>query len=97
MPGDLSGTVAGDDIREIESVYAHAPGNGALGLEGTEEEQEQEQETALAEGVDEEIELGHMQEIVEGLWIGDVVAARDERALREAGIVSRSLALRKPC
>lgn len=36
---------------------------------------------------DEEGELGHMQEIVEGLWIGDVVAARDGTALQEAGIV----------
>lgn len=36
----------------------------------------------------EEQEMGHMQEIVEGLWIGDVVAARDGKALQEAGIVS---------
>lgn len=82
----LTGMAAAEETREMELAYAHTPKNGALGLEGTEEEEEQE----MAEGVDEEIELGHMQEIVDGLWIGDVVAARDERALREAGIVSWS-------
>lgn len=42
---------------------------------------------SLEEQDDDEIELGHMQEIVDGLWIGDVVAARDGKALQEAGIV----------
>jgi hypothetical protein len=37
---------------------------------------------------DENVELGHMQEILPGLWIGDIVAAMDEHALRSAGIVS---------
>ncbi|KAI5451020.1 tyrosine protein phosphatase yvh1 [Naganishia albida] len=44
---------------------------------------------------DEEGELGHMQEIVEGLWIGDVVAARDGTALQEAGITAILTLLRQ--
>lgn len=44
-------------------------------------------DTDSLEEQDDEIELGHMQEIVDGLWIGDVVAARDGKALQEAGIV----------
>jgi hypothetical protein len=37
---------------------------------------------------DDNVELGHMQEILPGLWIGDIVAAMDEHALTSAGIVS---------
>ena len=37
----------------------------------------------------EQEELGHMQLVLEeGLWIGDVYAAQDEKSLKEAGIVS---------
>ncbi|KAJ9113613.1 hypothetical protein QFC22_005921 [Naganishia vaughanmartiniae] len=86
-----AGTVAAEEVREMQSAYVHTPGRDALGLETTEEEQEQE----VAQGLDEEIELGHMQEIVEGLWIGDVVAARDERALNEAGITAVLTLLRQ--
>ncbi|KAJ9096797.1 hypothetical protein QFC21_005068 [Naganishia friedmannii] len=89
LPSEMAGTVAAEETREVESAYAHTPGSDALGLECTEEEQE------AAEGLDEEIELGHMQEIVEGLWIGDVVAARDERALKEAGITAVLTLLRQ--
>ena len=40
-------------------------------------------------GLQEQEELGHMQLVLEeGLWIGDVYAAQDEKSLKEAGIVS---------
>ncbi len=44
-------------------------------------------------GVEEEeiAEYGHMQEIVPGLWLGDIVAAMDEEALKESNIVGRFL------
>ncbi|KAJ9095727.1 hypothetical protein QFC20_006594 [Naganishia adeliensis] len=50
---------------------------------------------SLEEQDDDEIELGHMQEIVDGLWIGDVVAARDGKALQEAGITAILTLLRQ--
>lgn len=34
--------------------------------------------------------IEHLQEVVEGLWIGDLVAAMDSAGLRERGIVSTS-------
>jgi hypothetical protein len=43
----------------------------------------------------EQQQLGHMQLVLkEGLWIGDVYAAQDEKSLEEAGIVSRPLLVR---
>lgn len=39
-------------------------------------------------GMEQQQELGHMQLVLEeGLWIGDVYAAQDGQALKEAGIV----------
>jgi dual specificity phosphatase 12 len=71
-------SVADQEAREFEAI-----------AEGSESDAEEllMQNGQDAEGMDEEIELGHMQEIVPGLWIGDVVAARDGEALQEAGIV----------
>jgi hypothetical protein len=38
---------------------------------------------------EEQEEMAHMQLVLkEGLWIGDVYAAQDEKSLKEAGIVS---------
>lgn len=39
-------------------------------------------------GAEEEQEVVHLQEIVEGLWVGDLVAAMDTEGLEEKGIVS---------
>lgn len=51
---------------------------------GQNEEEDQEEM-----GLQEQEELGHMQLVLkEGLWIGDVYAAQDEKSLQEAGIVS---------
>lgn len=74
-------SAADQEAREFEAISEGSEGDaeGIHTLNGQD-----------AEGLDEEIELGHMQEIVPGLWIGDVVAARDAEALQEAGIV-RSL------
>lgn len=33
-------------------------------------------------------QIGHMQEVIPKLWIGDIYAATDVEALKEAGIVS---------
>ena len=35
-------------------------------------------------------EVVHLQEVVEGLWIGDLVAAMDTEGLQQRGIASRS-------
>lgn len=72
-------SIADQEAREFEAIAEGSEGD-AVGMHL--------QNGQDAEGVDEEIELGHMQEIVSGLWIGDVVAARDAEALKEAGIVS---------
>lgn len=37
---------------------------------------------------EEEQEVVHMQEVVEGLWVGDLVGAMDQDGLKEKGIVS---------
>lgn len=42
-----------------------------------EEEEEEEKEA-----------MGHMQEVVDGLWVGDLVAANDDDQLEKHGIVS---------
>lgn len=47
------------------------------------------------EGEEEEIE--HLQEVYDGLWVGDLVAAMDGNGLRERGIVSRFVTSRLPC
>lgn len=76
----LRESVADREAREFEAIAEGSEGD-ADGLHTQNGEDE--------EGLDEEIDLGHMQEIVPGLWIGDVVAARDAEALKEAGIVRR--------
>jgi dual specificity phosphatase 12 len=48
------------------------------------EKEEEDEEEFEAPGVT------HMQEIQEGLWIGDLVAAMDTAGLEEKGIVSPS-------
>lgn len=53
------------------------------------EEEEEEEEEAFSEP-----EVTHLQEIQEGLWIGDLVAAMDTAGLEAKGIVS-DLELRK--
>ena len=73
-------SVADQEAREFEAI--------AEGSEGDADVMHTQNGQDEA-GLDEEIDLGHMQEIVPGLWIGDVVAARDAEALKEAGIVSR--------
>lgn len=61
-------------------------------------QQEQEEETdqqafeeaVMADDGDEDEDgeaIGHMQEVIPGLWIGDIIAARDGKGLKEAGIV----------
>jgi hypothetical protein len=51
------------------------------------EQQRQDARTEQEEHRQEE--MAHMQLVLkEGLWIGDVYAAQDEKSLKEAGIVS---------
>jgi len=50
-------------------------------MEGDDEEGQGESEEDIGEIV-------HLQEVVEGLWIGDLVAAMDTAGLEERGIVS---------
>lgn len=52
-----------------------------------EEKSERDQRMEQDEAVDQE-QVGHMQEVIPRLWIGDIFAATDEKALKEAGIVS---------
>lgn len=40
---------------------------------------------------EENVELGHMQEVIPGLWLGDIVAAMDEEILKAANIVSSAI------
>lgn len=46
----------------------------------SDEEEEEEEEEKEA--------MGHMQEVVDGLWVGDLVAANDDDQLEQHGIVS---------
>lgn len=53
------------------------------------------------EGMDEDEvveEVVHMQEVVEGLWVGDLVGAMDQDGLEQKGIVSQqNRSLLYPC
>ena len=73
-------SIADQEAREFEAISEASEGDA----DGMHKQNGQNEN-----GLDEEVELGHMQEVVPGLWIGDVVAARDAEALEEAGIVSR--------
>lgn len=55
------------------------------------EEAEWQSHTITQQEEDEEIE--HLQQVCDGLWVGDLVAAMDVEGLRERGIVS----FRSPC
>lgn len=55
----------------------------------TTDEQGMQQDAELEE--EEAEQIGHMQEVIPKLWIGDIYAATDAEALKEAGIVSRAL------
>lgn len=43
------------------------------------------------DGGDGRVQGAHMQQVIEGLWIGDLVAAMDQEALAEQGIVCLSM------
>jgi dual specificity phosphatase 12 len=49
---------------------------------------EDEDEIAVEDDEEEMQEVVHLQEVVEGLWVGDLVAAMDTEGLEERGIVS---------
>lgn len=49
-------------------------------VEGEYEDEEEEEE--------EDEDIVHLQEVVDGVWIGDLVAAMDTKGLEERGIVS---------
>ncbi len=46
---------------------------------------------------EENVELGHMQEVIPGLWLGDIIAAMDEESLKAANIVSLSSPVATRC
>lgn len=50
------------------------------------QQEAEEQAGGRREGEEEEVE--HLQQICDGLWVGDLVAAMDGEGLRERGIVS---------
>jgi hypothetical protein len=51
--------------------------------------EQQRQDAGTQQREQEQEEMAHMQLVLkEGLWIGDVYAAQDEKSLKEAGIVS---------
>lgn len=51
--------------------------------------EQQRQDAGTQQQEQEQEEMAHMQLVLkEGLWIGDVYAAQDEKSLKQAGIVS---------
>lgn len=59
----------------------------------TEKEQEDQMTACDDETTREQDKAAHMQQVEEGLWIGDLIAAMDTKGLEAAGIVSRVLSL----
>lgn len=55
--------------------------------EDEDDPQEAEWQTHPAQQEEEE-EIEHLQQVCDGLWVGDLVAAMDVEGLRERGIVS---------
>ena len=72
--------------QRMMQAFADEEGGGDVEMDGNtisvfEKEEEAEEEEFEAPGVT------HLQEIQEGLWIGDLVAAMDTAGLEERGIV----------
>lgn len=71
-----------DDPEEAEYLQSNVHAQAAAHVEDqvlvSDEEEEEEEKEAM----------GHMQEVVDGLWVGDLVAANDDDELEKNGIVS---------
>jgi len=85
-----------DNLRRAEEQASMELSRAMKGRQVDPDVQEQEQDEEEVDldglGMQEQAELGHMQLVLpEGLWIGDVYAAQDEKSLKEAGIVSHIL------
>ena len=61
---------------------------GYLAQHQHEDEEDQMMVQEDGQGRDELEEVVHLQEVFEGLWIGDLVSAMDSEGLKERGIVS---------
>lgn len=71
-----------DDPEEAEYLQPNVHAQAAAHVDDqvlvSDEEEEEEEKEAM----------GHMQEVVDGLWVGDLVAANDDDELEKNGIVS---------
>jgi hypothetical protein len=75
-----NGYIAEDDEYAIEDEDMEDDTEVRQGRRDSGEEDEEEED-------EEEEPVVHLQEIVEGLWVGDLVAAMDTEGLKERGIV----------
>lgn len=82
------------DPEEEEYQLQATNGQDEYAVEDEEPDLENGQEEGDG-GRDEVEEIVHLQEIVEGLWVGDLVAAMDSAGLEERGIVSDIFSFRK--
>ncbi|OWT39927.1 dual specificity phosphatase 12 [Cryptococcus neoformans Bt1] len=77
-----------DDPEEAEYLQSNVHAQAAAHVEDqvlvSDEEEEEEEKEAM----------GHMQEVVDGLWVGDLVAANDDDELEKNGIKNILSALR---
>lgn len=71
-----------DDPEEAEYVAQHQQHQAQHGYGD-----EDEDEIAVEDEEEDMQEVVHLQEVVEGLWVGDLVAAMDTEGLEERGIV----------
>jgi dual specificity phosphatase 12 len=74
-----------DDPEEAEYVAQHQQHHAQYGYGDGDED---ENENAVEDDEEDMQEVVHLQEVVEGLWVGDLVAAMDTEGLEERGIVS---------
>lgn len=77
------------ELAHDELELGHEPANVARRQPWEDDPEEQAFLNTTVEVEDELEETEHLQEVVNGLWIGDLVAAMDAEGLRERGIVSR--------
>lgn len=76
-----------DDPEEAEYM-AQTQGAGTYDDSALSDDDYDDEEVMGEEDEQQQQEIVHMQEVVEGLWVGDLVAAMDQDGLEERGIVS---------
>ena len=81
-----------DDSRPVAVPAERLKKRSASSVMAEEPEEQEQQEEKMKEFDDEQTreknKTAHMQQVEEGLWIGDLIAAMDTKGLEAANIVS---------